>query len=98
MSLGWVITGSILSLMLCGFELMFALFGLAGAGNSGHMSAARMTLLGVICAIPLIACIVSAGAAVYCYKIGSPATAYRWYAIPLLSLLLYATLPLVWRD
>lgn len=91
MSLKWVIVGTIFQLMLGGFLFLFTIF--AGTSNNNGYVPSKLQLdilTFSIYALPLL-CFLSAGTVFYLYKNGAGASAYRWYAAPVVATALYTS-------
>lgn len=89
MSLGGVITGTILQLMLGYFLFMLVVFSAGGIGGEvalGRWHARILTL--AIFALPAT-CAVSAGIVLYAYVHGGSGASYEWYALPLALAVVY---------
>ncbi len=89
MSLVWTVIGTILELMFANFSLMAVVFAGGGLANGRTLSGIELGILNLsIFVLPAVS-VICTMIVIYLHWRGATASAYWWYAVPLVVLALY---------
>ena len=89
MSLVWTVIGTVLELMFANFSFMAVIFAGAGMANGRTLSGIELGILNLSIFILPAVSVISAMIVIYLHWRGATASAYWWYAVPLVLLVLY---------
>ena len=89
MTLLWIIIGTFLQLCFAYFLFMLAAFSGGGIANGNSLKPFQMAILNFsLYALPGL-CVLSAGIVIVLYRQDAGASAYWWYAMPVIATVVY---------